>query len=99
MLGFTIRTDGSPQRAEIAIATDPNLFRAENKAGRTLSNFYSSRASGPLPVPRGEAVYVVPADVLARFIGQERIYVALATTPERNGQTPNVDVMPSEGSP
>lgn len=101
MLGFTIRTDGSPQRAEVAIATDPSLFRAEKKTERTSANFYSSRAGGPLVVPRSEAVYVVPPEVLAGFIGQERLYFGLATTPERNGATqpPQVTVMPGEGSP
>jgi uncharacterized protein YycO len=99
MLGFTIRTDGSPQRAEVALATDPSLFRADRKTARTSSNFYSSRAVGPLSVPRGEAVYVVPPEVLARFVGQERLYVGLATTPGGNGAPPRVDVMPGEGSP
>jgi uncharacterized protein YycO len=99
MLGFTIRTDGTPQRAEVAVATDPSLFLAQNKAGRTLANFYSSHATGPLPVPRGEGIYVVPAEVLARFIGQERLYVALATVPERNGQAPRIDVMPGATAP
>ena len=99
MLGFTIRTDGSAQRAEIAIATDPTLLQPGRKGDRTLSNFYSSRASGPLAIPRGEAVYVVPPEVLARFIGQERLYVGLATAAERNGGTPHVEVMPTEGSP
>ncbi len=99
MLGFTIRTDGSPQRAEVAVATDPSLFRPDKKAERTGGNFYSSRAGGPLLVPRGEAIYVVPPEVLARFIGQGRLYFGLATMPERNGTAPQVAVMPSEGSP
>jgi hypothetical protein len=58
MLAFNIRTDGSPQRAEVVVATEPTLFA--EKAKRTLSNFYSSRAHGPLAIPRGEAVYMVP---------------------------------------
>jgi N-acetyl-anhydromuramyl-L-alanine amidase AmpD len=98
MLGFTIRTDGTPQRAEVAIAADPELFRVEHKGERTPSNFYSSRAAGPLSVPRGEAVYVVPPEVLARFVGQERLYFAVATSPEGNG-TLQVASMPAEGSP
>src|SRR5258705_539547 len=67
MLGFTIRTDGTPQRAEVAIATDPGLLSAQGKARRTPSNFYSSRATGPLSIPRGEAVYgaTAPAGVPA----------------------------------
>lgn len=99
MLGFTIRTDGSPQRVEVAIAVEPLLFRQDHKARRTMANFYSSRAGGPLMVPRGEAVYVVPPEVLARFVGQDRLYVALATTPEQNGAAPRIEVLPSEGSP
>jgi N-acetyl-anhydromuramyl-L-alanine amidase AmpD len=98
MLGFTIRTDGTPQRAEVAIAASPDLFRVEHKADRAPSNFYSSRAAGPLRVPRGEAVYVVPPEVLAQFVGQERLYFAVATAPEGNGPL-QVAAMPAEGSP
>jgi N-acetyl-anhydromuramyl-L-alanine amidase AmpD len=99
MLGFTIRTDGSPQRAEVSLGTDLTLFRSENKAKRTNANFYSSRAAGPLSVPRGEAIYLVPPQVLARFIGADRLYFALATAPEGNGARFHVEVMPGEGSP
>ena len=66
MLGFTIRTDSPPRVAEVVLATDPALFA--KKEGRTPSNFYTSREHGLLSVPRGEAVYVVPPEVLARFI-------------------------------
>src|SRR5437773_2278431 len=99
MLGFSIRTDGAPARAEVAIATDPTLFRPERKAGRTASNFYSSRARGPLLVPRGEAMYIVPPDVLVRFLGADRVYAALAITPDRTGAPARVAVIPTEGSP
>jgi len=99
MLGFTIRTDGTPQRAEVAIATDTKLFSAANKAQRTLTNFYSSRAGGPLSVPKGEAVYVVPSEVLARFVGNDRLYVALAAMADRTGAIPVVEVLPTEASP
>lgn len=99
MLGFTIRADRSPVRAEVAVATDPALFKPENKSKRTPSSFFSTRASGPIDVVRGEAVYLLPPEVLARFIGQDRLYVALATTSDRNGGTPHVDVLPGQGSP
>src|SRR6185503_3372610 len=66
---------------------------------RTPANFYSSRSGGPVLVPRGEALYTVPAEVLARFIGQERIYFGLATVPESNGSAPRIDVLPDTGSP
>src|SRR5262245_37783272 len=99
VLGFTIRTDESPARAEVAVATHPSLLRAEMKAKRTTSSFYSSRAGGMLAVPRGEAVYLVPPEVLARFVGQERLYVGLAVGADRNGGALEVAVLPTEGSP
>jgi hypothetical protein len=99
MLGFTIRTDGPPVRAEVAVATNPALFLPENKSKRTLANFYSSRAGTALAVPRREAVYLLPPEVLARFLGQERLYVALATAQDGNGGSPRIDVLPTEASP
>jgi papain like cysteine protease AvrRpt2/permuted papain-like amidase YaeF/Yiix C92 family enzyme len=98
MLGFTIRTDRSPARAEVVVATDPSLFRPENKSKRTASTFFSTRSTGVLDIARGEAVYLLPPEVLARFIGQQRLYVALATTYNNNGG-PHVDVLPTDGSP
>jgi len=69
VVGFTIRTDEAQARAEVAVATEPSLFLSENKAKRTPSTFYSSRATGQLVLPRGEAVYLVPPEVLVRFLG------------------------------
>src|SRR5437879_6993292 len=99
MLGFTVRTDNGAKRFEIAIGTSPALLGPEGKGDRTRSNFYSTRAAGPLPIDRGEAVYVLPAEVLARFVGQQRLYYGLATY--RNGASSGVEVvsMPSAGSP
>jgi hypothetical protein len=81
VLGFTVRTGVSPSWFEVALATDPSLFGPEGRSKRTPQNFYSSRAGGPLPAPRGEAVYLVPADVAARFAGQGRLYYQLAVAP------------------
>ncbi len=97
MLGFTIRTDGEPRRAEVTIATSPDLF--SNKAARTSANFFSTGQLGPLSIPGDEAVYVVPPEVLARFIGSERIYFGLATAPAANGADYVVDAMPTADSP
>jgi hypothetical protein len=99
MLGFTIRTDGSPQRAEVAVATDWSLLTPEGKARRTPANFYSSRAAGPLNIPRGEAVYVLPPEVLARFVGAEKLYFGLGTAPAANGAGYQVASMPTDASP
>lgn len=97
MLGFSIRTDGTPQRAEVTIATDPALFADPSR--RTPANFFSTRQLGALSVPKGEAVYVLPPEILARFIGSERLYFGLATAPATNGAGYEVAVMPAEDSP
>src|SRR5215831_8805275 len=98
MLGFTVRTDGDAKRYEIAIGTLPELFGPDGKAQRNRSNFYSTRAVGLLPIERGEAVYVLPPEVLARFVGQKKLYYGLATT--NNGvPSTTVDTMPNTGSP
>jgi N-acetyl-anhydromuramyl-L-alanine amidase AmpD len=98
MLGFTIRTDAPRQRVEVAIATSKELFRFDNKAARTTGTFYSSRAAGPIIVARGDLVWIVPPEVMLRFIGQQKLWVALASTSDGNG-TMQVDVLPTEGSP
>ena len=99
MLGYTIRTDGTPQRAEVVLTTNPDLLLLKNKGLRTPATFYSTRTGPPLLVPRGEAVYIVPPDVMVRFVGQPKLYVGLATTPERPGAVPEVAVLPDANSP
>jgi V8-like Glu-specific endopeptidase len=98
MLGFTVRTDGSAKRYEIAIGTSPDLFGPDGRSHRSRSNFYSTRAAGLLPIDRGEAVYVLPAEVLARFVGQEKLYYGLATTSNGAGGV-EVNTMPGSASP
>lgn len=97
MLGFTIRTDSPPCVAEVVIATDPGLFAS--KEGRSPSNFYSSREHGLLSIPRGEAVYVVKPEVVARFIHAERLFFGLATATPPAANDWRVDVMPTGESP
>lgn len=98
MLGFTIRTDGENKRYEVAIAVDSTLFKSDAKQRRNTSNFYSSRAAGLQPIDRGEAVYVLPPDVLSRFVGSEKLFYALATY--SNGDTsPELSSVPSDASP
>lgn len=96
VLGFTVRTE-SPL-FEVAIATDPALFRGDQRRQRSRSNFYSSRASGALRARRGEAVYLVPPDVLANFVGQPKLYFGLATYAENTTGRPNHVQPPSEGN-
>jgi hypothetical protein len=78
MLGYTIRTDGTPQRAEVVLTTNPELLLAKNKSLRTTGTFFSTRGGPPLLVPRGEAVFIVPPDLMVRFAGQPKLFVALA---------------------
>src|SRR5262245_57585480 len=97
VLGFTIRTDTPSKWFEIALATDPSLFR--DKARRTAGNFYSTRAAGPLIVERNEAVYLTPAEVLSHFVGQQRLYYALATFPDPGRAKVQIVNLPTDISP
>ncbi len=99
ILGFTVQTGASPKWFEIAIASDLKLFHAEAKAQRTHANFYSTRAAGPLAAERGEAVYLVPPEVLKRFAGQSKVYFGLATFADPSRSNTDSVRMPSEGSP
>lgn len=96
VLGFTIRTE-SPLY-EVGVATDPALFRAENRPRRNRRNFFSSRSYGVLRARRGEAVYMVPPDVLAQFVGQPRLYFGLATYREGSGGVPDFVQAPTAGN-
>ena len=75
---------------EIACATDPRLFAAENRERRTASNFTTSRLSGLLRAPAGQVTYMVPPDQLRRFAGARRLFYALATYRGTQGQDPLV---------
>jgi hypothetical protein len=99
MLGFTIRPDGDDRQAEIAIATDPALFRFESASVRQPSTFWSSRGIGPLPIAREEAVFIVPPEVLSRFVGHDKLYYALATFGRQGPGNPEIAALPSQGSP
>src|SRR5260370_14406120 len=98
MLGFTVRSDDNAKRYEIAVGTSPDLFGLDGKSHRSRSNFYSTRAAGPMPIERGESVYVLPPEVLARFVGQAKLYYGLAIS--ANGASGiEVATMPTSGSP
>jgi len=98
LASFTIRTDGQPRQAEIVVATSPELFT--NKEGRTRSTFYSTREQGVLALPRAEAVYTLPPEVLARFTDADKLWFGLATAAAGTGDTGwSVDVMPTGSSP
>jgi hypothetical protein len=84
-----------PERMfEVACATDPALFRADQRHRRTTQNFATSRASGLLRAPAGQATYVVPAEQLRRFAGQTRIYYAVGCYRGPGGEGAEFSVAP-----
>lgn len=86
-LGFTIQSD-RPLEAEVVLATDPSLFRPENDAKRNASNFYSSREDGTTRMGAVTCAFDVPARVLARFVGNDRLYYALFVDRDGAGGLP-----------
>lgn len=96
VLGFTIRTENP--LFEIGLATDPELLKAENRQRRTSSNFFSSKLLAGAPSRRGEAVYLVPPNVVARFVGQPRLYFGVATYDQRDRSHPSSVSIPDRGN-
>lgn len=84
VLGFTVNAD--QPLYEIGLATDPELFKPENRTRRTAGNFYASPLQGTRP--RSDAVYLVPPSVVARFVGQPRLYFGVATYADNDRSTP-----------
>ena len=64
---------------EVACSTDAELFSPEQVHRRTRENFFTTRASGLLRAPAGEATVLLPPAQLKRFAGARRIYYALGT--------------------
>ena len=52
---------------EVACATDPALFRGDQRHRRTNHNFATSRVGGFLRAPAGQATYMIPPQQLRRF--------------------------------
>ncbi|MCF7220879.1 N-acetylmuramoyl-L-alanine amidase [Marilutibacter chinensis] len=101
VLGFTVRTD--LPLFEIGLATDPELLRPENSGLRTTHNFFSSRllssggGGGRYAAGGRESVYLVPPGVVARFVGQSRLYFGLATYQDKDRSRPISVKVPDAG--
>ncbi len=98
VLGFAVHSDQQPRWFEIAIATEKRLFAGSEKLQRSESNFFSTRAQGPLTFANGEALYLVPPEVLSRFAGRDSLYYALASYEEPTLDKPSAVFVPN-GSP
>ncbi|MEM7307045.1 MAG: hypothetical protein AAF682_10270 [Planctomycetota bacterium] len=88
-----------PERVfEIACASDPHLFHAENFGSRTPENFFTTRVAegGLLRAPAGEVTYIVPPDQLARFAGKQRLYYALGTYGNPSGDDAHFSISPAQ---
>lgn len=96
VLGFTVRSE--LPLYEIAVATEPELLRPDQRARRTARNFFTSRLQRVMASQRGEAVYLVPPDAVARFIGQQRVYFGLATYRESDRNVPVSLRLPDRGT-
>jgi N-acetyl-anhydromuramyl-L-alanine amidase AmpD len=99
MLSFTVRAGSAPCITELVLVTNPDLVW--RKEGRTPATFYSSREHGLLSIARGEAVFMVPPEVLARFVGANRLWYGLASSSATQpaGASWTVDVRPDANSP
>ena len=51
---------------EIACATDPRLFAADQGGHRKTDNFFSTRIGGLMRAPAGEATVLIPPQQLGR---------------------------------
>ena len=96
-VSLKIRDEGRPSQAKVAIGTDPTLFTPEGKEKRNAFNFYSTRGNGAVHFVRDEANFFVPPEVIVRFIGNEKLYIGVATAGQ--GGAMKVAVMPTQASP
>jgi hypothetical protein len=79
---------------EIACATDPSLFHADQRRHRTADNFFSTRAGGLLRAPAGQATYLLPPDQLRRFAGKRRLFYAVGSYSGPRGEDPSFTTLP-----
>ena len=90
---FRVRV-AEPRYYEVACTTDPRLLHPDYAARRTQENFFTSRSRGLVAVSSGEHTWLMPPEVLRRFVGARRIYYALGTYAGRNGEQPRFTVSP-----
>src|SRR5438128_129685 len=98
VVSFAIRAP-SRRPFEIALATDASLFGAPRSGARADSNFYTSCSRRWLVAPRGTAHYVLPPEVLARFVAARRLYYVLAVYDSPHAGRGSFSVVPGAPVP
>jgi hypothetical protein len=84
-----------PERLfEIACATDPTLFRGDQRHRRTGDNFFSTRLGGLMRAPAGQTTYLVPPEQLKRFAGARRLYYNAGSYASARGDDARFTVAP-----
>jgi hypothetical protein len=84
-----------PERLfEIACATDPTLFRSDQRHRRSGSNFFSTRLGGLMRAPAGHATYLVPPEQLKRFAGARRLFYNVGSYAGPRGEDARFSVPP-----
>jgi hypothetical protein len=90
---FVVNTP--PQRLfEIACATDPTLFRPDQRHRRTAQNFFTTRLGGLMRAPAGHATYLMPPEQLRRFAGARRLFYNVGSYAGPSGEDAHFHVAP-----
>lgn len=79
---------------EVACATDPRLFAADQVSLRRSENFFSTRLGGLMRAPAGEATVLIPPQQLGRFAGSRRLYYVLGSYRDPRGQGAEFTTIP-----
>jgi len=98
-LAFAIRTAQVPGWYEVTVATDPLLFDPARRPQRTLRNFFSSHVAGRLQAKNGSVLFLLPEEVIRRFLPQPRLYYTMVTFPSLIGGSATVVFRPQAKGP
>ncbi len=99
LAGFRFNAGAGPAWFEAVFATHKELLQPDKVASRNSSNFFSTRAMGPLPAPRGEAIFILPPEVMARFAGAQKLFYTHASARSADFANPEVMSLPPDALP
>ena len=92
VLGFTVKTGRKPY-FQVVLVSDLDALLDK---GKRTSTFW---ASSPIAAEKGEAIFLVPSEVLKRFAGKPRLYYGLATFADANRTEPEIVSEPNQSGP